>query len=561
MHRTFVSGFFLSLLAASSCAAGSEPSPTLAELAPQWVEGLGQGAVATAEKVDGKWSFSLAGEAFEGNKNSAVPGEKVIFEIGSISKVFTGILLAQAVQEGKLALEDPLAKRLPIPSPGTYQDPAVGAVTLKQLATHTSCLPRLPTNMKTAYASDPYATYGDKALFAYLEQATLAGEPPCEAAYSNLGFSILGVVLERALHKPWGDLVTERIAQPLGMVDTAQVLSEEQEERFAQGWSGTAKAVPWTFQSVAGAGALRSTLADMSRFADALAAGASGPLKEVWPLIAGDYAAVAPVQSQIGLALLHSQQDGVDSYWHNGGTGGFRSVVQVYPALGEAAVILASNAFGTPEAWLAEHRKMDRKETATEASLPTETSLPKELLADYEGVFEIDSSARFTLIQKPEGLVARLTGQPFAPIFASAKDEFFYKVVDAQLSFHRGESGKVESLTLHQNGRDLPAKKTGPAPTILFPSTKELEAYVGEYDFGQFQPGATITVTAPAGMIIQLTGQPPVPAFCVGENRFELDVVEATLVFERGESGEVEAVVLHQNGLQMRSPRTTGKEP
>lgn len=541
--RSFI---FLLLLSLGRVVAAAE-LPPLGKAAVEWAASLGHGAVATAEKRDGRWTFALAGKPFaEGH--AEVPAERVIFEIGSISKVFTGILLAGAVQEGRLGLDDTLAQRLPV----KLAYPATGAVTLRQLATHTSCLPRLPGNMMNVAGDDPYAQYDNRALFEYLASAKPEGQPPCAPAYSNLGFGILGVVLETVYGKPWADLVQEKIAGPLGMVDTVQVLSEAQRSHFAQPWNGEERAQPWTFKAMAGAGALRSTLADMSRFADALLAGAKGPLGPIWPLIAGDYVDMPAVGGKIGLGLVRAKDHGEDSYSHDGGTGGFRSTIQVRPGSGRAFIVLASNALGNPQGWLAAWEAAGREPVAR-----SEIALPTEALDEYVGVYSIDSRARFTLLRRGDGLVARLTGQPFHLIFASAKDEFFYKVVDAQLSFHRNASGKIEGLTLHQNGRDIPATRdSGPPPHIEFPNAAALAEYAGEYDFGQLQPGATITVKAtPEVLLVTLTGQPAFPVFSIGKDRFEYDVVEAALTFERDAAGKVVAVVLHQHGMDMRAPK------
>jgi CubicO group peptidase (beta-lactamase class C family) len=472
----------------------------------------------------------------------------VIFEIGSISKVFTAILLADAVQAGKLGLDDTLAQRLLV----KFADPATGAVTLKQLATHTSCLPRLPDNMTSGAAPDPYAPYDNKALFEYLAGAKLAGKPPCAVTYSNLGFGILGVVLETAWGKPWAELVREKIAVPLGMTDTAQELSEAQRSRFAEAWSGGVRSQPWTFKAMAGAGALRSTLADMSRLADALLAGAKGPLGHVWPLLAGGYADMPNVGGRIGLALIQVKEGGEDVYLHDGGTGGFRSTIQVRPGRGRALVVLASNAAANPDAWITAWQASGRPPVKR-----SEVALPAETLDEYVGVYSVDPSVRFTLLRRGGGLIARLTGQPFAPIFASAKDEFFYQVVDAQLSFHRDEAGRIKGLTLHQNGRDLPASRDeGPPPHIEFPDAATLAEYAGEYDFGQFQPGATFTVqVADETLTVMLTGQPALPVLAIGKDRFESDIVQATVTFERDAAGKVVALVLHQHGMDMRAPR------
>ncbi|HEX6902958.1 MAG TPA: serine hydrolase [Thermoanaerobaculia bacterium] len=534
----------LFLVPCGTALAADEPS--LREQAPAWAAALEHGAVATAEKRDGKWTFAIGGQPFAAEHAEVAP-QDVIFEIGSISKVFTGILLAHAVKEGKLSLDDTLAQRLPV----KFSQASTGGITLRQLATHTSCLPRLPGNMTTTIDPDPYAPYDDKAMFEYLASAKLEEKPPCASVYSNLGFGILGVVLETAYGKPWAALVQEKITGPLGMPDTAQDLTPAQRSRFAEPWNKDQRAQPWTFKAMAGAGALRSSLADMSRFADALLAGADGPLGAVWPLVAGDYVEM-PGGGKIGLALGHSKIYGEDSYGHDGGTAGFASTLLVRPGSGRAFILLASNGAAQPSAWLAAW------EAAARPSAPrTEIALPAAALDEYPGVYTINNSARFTLIRRGDGLVARLTGQPFWPIFASAKDEFFYKVVDAQLSFHRDEAGKVKGLTLHQNGRDIPASRdAGPPPRIEFPDAATLGEYGGEYDFGQFQPGATITVQTKAETLVAtLTGQPAFPVFNVGKDRFEYDVVEATLTFERDPAGTVVAVVLHQNGRDMRAPK------
>lgn len=521
--------------------------PPLDKQVTSWAESLGHGAVAAAAKSDGRWVYTIAGQPFAAGQ-AKVPAEQVLFEIGSISKVFTGILLADAVHSGKLGLDDTLAQRLPV----KFQDPATGAVTLKQLATHTSCLPRLPSNMLGANMEDPYARYDNKALFEYLASAKLDAKPPCDWQYSNLGFAILGVVLETVHGKPWAALVHEKITDPLGMTDTVVELSPVQKARFAEPWSGDKQVKPWTFQAFVGAGGLRSSLADMSKFADALLAGAKGPLGHLWPLFAGDHADVPAVGGKIGLGLVRTKDSGHDSYSHDGGTGGYRSIVYVRPATGQAVVVLASNASANLLGWLVAWEAAGREPVKR-----SEIALPAEVLDEYVGVYSIDKSARFTLLRRGDGLIMRLTGQTFAPLFASAKDEFFSKIVDAQVSFRRDASGKIDGLTLHQYGRDLfAARDAGPAPRVEFPDAATLAEYTGEYDFGMFQPGATIKVRAGEGTLLAtLTGQPEFPVFATGKDRFEYDIVVAALTFERDASGKVVALVLHQNGMDMRAPK------
>jgi D-alanyl-D-alanine-carboxypeptidase/D-alanyl-D-alanine-endopeptidase len=363
---TLKSLFGTLLFLASSMPLAAADLPPLGDQASAWTAAMGHGAVATAEKRDGRWTFALAGRPFAAG-HAEVAAQKTLFEIGSISKVFTGIFIADAVTEGKLSLDDTMAQRLPV----KFAQAATGAVTLKQLATHTSCLPRLPDNFQDAATADPYARYDDKKLFEYLADAKLTALPPCAAEYSNLGFGILGVILEKTYGKPWATLIAEKITGPLGMPDTVTVLSAAQQSRLAEPWNGDQPASSWTFKTLAGAGALRSTLADLSKLADAFLAGSKGPLAKAWPLLAGDLADMPIVGGKIGLALIHLKSAGEDAYLHDGATGGYQSFFQVRPASGRAVIVLVSNAAENPASWVTAWEAKGRPPVIrTEIALP-----------------------------------------------------------------------------------------------------------------------------------------------------------------------------------------------
>ncbi len=147
----------------------------LAEAAQSLAKKLPKGIIVTAERSGELVQFAAAGK----REHPGIPPERVIFEIGSITKVFTGLLLAQAVLEGKAALDTPI-KQLTAANT-KFADSRVGAITLKQLATHTSGLPRMPDNINQgADAADPAAHYDRTKLDAYLASAKLLGEPPFE---------------------------------------------------------------------------------------------------------------------------------------------------------------------------------------------------------------------------------------------------------------------------------------------------------------------------------------------------------------------------------------------
>ncbi len=537
MRRSFA------ILALICACRGDAPAATpmpLGEAATKVAGKLSKGAVVTAECVDGSTTYAAAGAL----EPAGTPPEKVIFEIGSISKVFTGLLLAQAVLEKKLTLDTTLREAMG--GEQKFADPGVAAITLRQLATHTSGLPRMPGNLKVdANPADPYATYDRAMLNAAVAAQKLEGKPPFPMSYSNYGMGLLGDILSRLYGKSWEELVRERIAVPLGMRDTAVTLDEEHAKRFAPGYSAEQQRLgPWRFTALAGAGALRSTAADMVTFGRALLTPENTPLAEAISLARQPQTA----EGGIGLAIMLNKAGGDAILWHNGATAGYRSLLQVTPATRTVQVVLASSASIVPEAILAVSR--NEKPRLRDSGMV----LSAEQLAAYEGVYTVAPSANFTVVRRGDQLWTQLTGQPFFRLFPHEKeDRFFLKVVAAELQFHR-ENGRIVSLTNHQNGREITATKSDrPLPKLIFRTATELAPYAGTYEL---KPGIVITVSARGETLVaQLTGQPPLPVFERRDDYFEYDVGEAALEFERDKAGKVTALKLHQSGIVQRAPR------
>ncbi len=201
-----------------------------------------------------------------------------VFEIGSITKVFTGILLAETIRRGEVKLDDPANEHLPPEA----QIPAKGRspVTLRHLVTHTSGLPRLPDNIdREAFFSDnPYRTYTVEQLYDYLHRTPVV--PGKQHAYSNLGMGLLGHILALAAGKDYYALLKERILDSLGMDDTSIALSEDQKRRLALPHDKGKQVSNWDIPVLSGAGALRSTVSDMLKFLSANVNPESTPLEE-----------------------------------------------------------------------------------------------------------------------------------------------------------------------------------------------------------------------------------------------------------------------------------------
>ncbi|MCW1913569.1 beta-lactamase family protein [Luteolibacter sp. GHJ8] len=382
-------------VAGISCALADKP---LAQAAAELAGKLPAGCIVTGESLKGEASFALAGKA----EPADIPTEKRIFEIGSISKVFTGLLLADAVESGKLRLDTTLAELLG--KELKFADPKVGRITLLQLATHTSGLPRLPDNIGPSpdTAEDPYADYGRKQARTYLAKAKLTGDPPYPASYSNYGMGLLGDLLAEASGKSWEELVKEKITGPLGMSDTVVVLNEEQKSRLAPPYAGNKANHSWTFQAMVGAGGLRSTASDLLRFGEALIDPAKAPLAPAIRRMMEVHAPYRDMSAEIGLGIIIAKLDGQREYTHDGGTGGYRSTLQVIPALKRVRVVLVNNSDLAASAVLGATR-----EQANAADTPEIKLAPDELDA-FTGTYEIGPASSFTILRRDDALWVRI---------------------------------------------------------------------------------------------------------------------------------------------------------
>jgi serine-type D-Ala-D-Ala carboxypeptidase/endopeptidase len=275
-------------------------------------------------------------------QGDATPDQHTSFQIGSVTKVFTALLLADAVARGEVALEQPLVSLIP----ETASHPKGRQITLLDLATHGSGLPRLPPGLwrqALRDRADPYAAFTTDDLVAAL--ARPPKRPPTERArYTNFGAGALGEALSRAAGVPYEELARARITGPLGMPDTA-VTAPPGTGNVAVGHTRRGSpTVDWHLPALAGAGALRSNVADLLTFLAAHLQPATSPLAE--PL-AAVLEPRRPVGRHLRIALgwlVLEEPDRPPVWWHNGGTGGFFSFVGMDPARDTAVVVVANSA-------------------------------------------------------------------------------------------------------------------------------------------------------------------------------------------------------------------------
>lgn len=484
--------------------------------------------------------------------NGKPPGSDTVFQIGSVTKTFTATLLAEAVDKGEVTLDTPVATLLPafkLPSRDDKQ------ITLGEIASQFSGLPRLPTNLAPTNPKDPYADYDAARLRAFLAGYTLPRDPGASYEYSNLGFGLLGYALAQRTGKSYAELLQSQVLVPLGMSSTSATFTQPLDSRWAMGHDMEGQlAQPWHLGVLAGAGAINSTGADMLRYLRANMAQSDVPLQDAMRLAHKPRRLIGGDES-IGLAWMTRHDKAGDVVWHNGMTGGYASFIG-FTADGHRGVVILTNVEQSVN-------DLGFATLLTGAPLvPAEKpiAMSARQLDTYVGEYQLAPGFILTVFRSGDQLNAKATGQGALPIFPSAEDVFFARVAGIRIDFQRGRDGKVSSLVLHQNGHDSPAKKLDAAAiekasghNAVQLDAATLRSYVGQY---QLAPGAMFEITLESGQLkAQLTGQPAFPVYSSARDEFYYTVVDAQLSFQRDAQGKVVALVLHQNGTDRRASR------
>ena len=447
-----IGGATLGLLLAGAAAARSQgiqvPEDVRANVRARVDNGLSVGIVVGLVDGSGARYYSYGATARTGGRPV---DERTVFEIGSITKVFTALALADMAAHGLVGLDDPVQRYLPdsvrMPSRPGHE------ITLRLLSAQRSGLPRMPGNFAPANPADPYADYDAGRMYAFLNGYTLTRDPGAAYEYSNLGVGLLGLALARRAGTGYEDLVLRRVARPLRLPDTRVTLTPDQRARLARGHAGEAEVANWDLAALAGAGALRSTASDLAGFLAAAMGLAPTPLDSAFHLTETIQFDAGPTM-RIGLGWHVLGRDTATVYWHNGGTGGYHSFIGFDPRRRLGVVVLSNSNLSIDDIGF---HLLDPSSPLAEVRVAV--ALPPDSLDAYVGGYQLAPGFVLSIRRAGDALVAQATGQGWNPIYASARDEFFFRVVDAQIRFVRDATGRVASLILHQNGRDMPAPR------------------------------------------------------------------------------------------------------
>lgn len=372
-----------------------------------------------------------------------------LFEIGSVTKVFTAVLLADMHLKGEINITDPISSFLPesVKTP-TYDGEEIN---LESLVKHRSGLPRMPNNLIPQNSDQPLAEYSNAEMYEFLSTYKLTQPVGEQYEYSNIGYALLGHILELRSGISYNRLVKTRICEPLEMAGTSAHLDLEIRDRLAIGHNhGMEPVSPCRFSAFEGAGAIRSSANDMVRFIAANFGSDTMPIKQALQETLSRHSDGS--NHSHGFGWVRTDEFNVPIYWHNGGTNGFHSFLGIRRDTQTGIVVLSNTVNFIDDIGF---HLLENQYPLTEIDAPKvreAVQLDKQVLRDYVGDYQLTPEISIQISLEGGRLLARLTGQPAQPLFPETESEFFFKVVDAQLKFMRDKAGHIIQLKLLQMG-------------------------------------------------------------------------------------------------------------
>ena len=427
-----------------------------------------------------------------------------IFHVASVSKQFTAFAILLLESDGKLSINDDIRKYLPdMPDFGKV-------ITIRHLMNHTSGLrDQWDLAVAAGWRMDDVITQ-EQLLKLIMHQKDLNFAPGEEHLYCNSGYTLLAEIVTRVSGKPFVDFTQERIFKPLGMNDTHFHIDHEQIVKnraysYSDEGNGTYKISALNYANV-GATSLFTTVEDMAKWNnnfDQYTVGGKPVVDKMQ--VKGVLNNGKEINYACGLVI--DTYKGLRTVSHNGGDAGFRSQFKRFPDQHFSMVILSNHGsfdFSIPDKiadlYLSDAIKaVTTEKEAKEVKPATETEKPKQRneisldpakLDSLVGDFELFPGFILTVSKEGNQLKCQATGQSKELLFPESEIEFFYKIVDAQISFKRDDKGVVNELVLHQNGQNL----TGKRIEKFNPSLEELKQFVGMYYSDELQTFYTISL-------------------------------------------------------------------
>lgn len=387
-----------------------------------------------------------------------------VFEIGSVTKVFTALLLADMARRGEVALNDSVAKYLPSPLAEESSTPTttvpwqgLGQITLADLATHTSGLPSMPDNFHPGDWTNPHADYSVEQLYEFLSRVQPVVHPGAKYIYSNVGFGLLGRALSCCAGRSFEELVRSRITDPLGMHDTRSNPSDSMKQRLAKGHDANlSAAASWKTSTLEGAGGLRSTANDLMTLLEAFVGLRPTPLRAATrAMLEFERTGGLRPCTHTGLGWMIIRSGAHRVVWHGGRTGGYRAFMGYNPSTKVGVVALANASTQTGADDIALHL-LDRRfpmANPQPARQRMAIAIDPRMLDSYVGRYRISSTLTLNITRSRNRLYVQTTSQKKQELFAESERQFFLRTIDdVQLSFDAAAEGPAPALTVYQGG-------------------------------------------------------------------------------------------------------------
>jgi D-alanyl-D-alanine-carboxypeptidase/D-alanyl-D-alanine-endopeptidase len=384
-----------------------------------------------------------------------------VFEIGSITKVFTSLVLADMVERKEIGLLDAVTMHLP---PGT-KVPELDReeITLHDLATHTSGLPRMPLNVDPLDPDNPYAEYTPARLYDFLARYQLQRAVGARFEYSNLGEALLGQALAQRSKMNYDDMVRRRISDPLGMKSTGVALTPAMKDRLAPGHAYALERTPnWDLSALEPAAGLRSTANDLLNFLSAHIGLTQTPLAPAMKAMTKVRRTVSG--RSVALGWFVENRDDVSIIYHSGGTGGYMSFIGYDAQARRGVVVLSNTGVGAGIDDIGFHllsrgSPLLQGKAVTPAKERKEVTIDAKVLDTFVGAYEFPSEQLATITRVGNRLHLQGVGDARIIFYPESDRAFFAKLIDAQISFTTNARGVVTGLIYSRSGEDLRVRR------------------------------------------------------------------------------------------------------
>ncbi len=490
-------------------------------------------------------------------------GNKVPFtadtksRIGSVTKQFTASAILKLQEEGKLSVNDKLSKFIP-------DFPRGDEVTIHHLLTHISGIQSYTG--KSDFMEKVLGEVKPEELLKYFKNDPYNFNPGEKFLYNNSGYFLLSYIVAKVSGQSFDDYLKNTFFEPLGMKNTGIHNSRQILENEAYGYAYEngkfLKAINWDMSWASGAGALYSTVGDLFLWNEAVfneKVLSEESLKSAFTHVKlNDGTEPKDLGGGYGYGWVIAEIRGLRVILHGGGLNGFNTDLTRYPDINATVVVLQNCIPNAPGMGATELSSQIQEiffweQMKPQESVKVDKTVSSDKYDDYAGRYDY-GGAIMKIRRDGDHLFAQLAGQPEYEIFPKSENEFFWKVVDAQVTFVRDEKGEVTHVLHHQGGREINAPKLkDETPEKIDPTT--YDQYVGEYSLSIPQIESIKVTKEGDKLFAQATGQQKIELLPRSESEFYSDIVVLKANFIKNDQGEVTKLIINQAGMTIEGTK------